>query len=79
MVDSQVISKEDVTAGIHCMHPRYLAQQFEASRQNLGLETVDLMYIHNAYEAQAATLKSTPAFMDRLKVSTCSVNTLGLV
>lgn len=25
MVDSNVISKEDVAAGIHCMHPRYLS------------------------------------------------------
>jgi aryl-alcohol dehydrogenase-like predicted oxidoreductase len=68
LIDSSTISKEDVVAGIHCMHPKYLEQQFEASRQNLGLETIDLMYIHNAYEAQAATLKSTQLFMDKLKV-----------
>ena len=33
------------------MHPKYLEQQFELSRKNLGLETIDLMYLHNAYEA----------------------------
>lgn len=67
MMEKNLISQEDVAAGIHCMHPNYLEHQFEQSRQNLGIDTIDLMYIHNAYESQAVTLGSTEVFMDKLK------------
>lgn len=40
-----------MAVGIHCMHPKFLAHQLEASKKNLGLETIDLMYLHNAYES----------------------------
>jgi aryl-alcohol dehydrogenase-like predicted oxidoreductase len=33
--------------GWHCMTPRYLADQLDRSRANLGLETIDLYYVHN--------------------------------
>jgi aryl-alcohol dehydrogenase-like predicted oxidoreductase len=33
--------------GWHCMTPRYLADQLERSRANLGLETIDVYYVHN--------------------------------
>lgn len=42
-----VIRAEDVAAGCHVMSPAYLADQIETSRRNLGLETIDLYYIHN--------------------------------
>ena len=32
---------------MHCMAPSYLADQLERSRRNLGLETIDLYYVHN--------------------------------
>jgi aryl-alcohol dehydrogenase-like predicted oxidoreductase len=31
----------------HCMTPRYLAHQIEQSRRNLGLDTIDVYYVHN--------------------------------
>ena len=34
------------------MSPRYLADQIGRSRTNLGLETLDLLYLHNPAEAQ---------------------------
>ncbi|MDQ3753983.1 MAG: aldo/keto reductase [Acidobacteriota bacterium] len=37
----------DIAAGSHCMTPRYLAHQIEQSRRNLGLDTIDVYYIHN--------------------------------
>ncbi len=37
----------DVVAGTHCMTPRYLADQIERSRTNLGLESIDIYYVHN--------------------------------
>jgi aryl-alcohol dehydrogenase-like predicted oxidoreductase len=36
-----------VVAGCHCMTPRYLRDQLDRSRANLGLETIDVYYVHN--------------------------------
>ena len=37
----------DVVGGVHCMTPSYLLNQLESSLRNLGLERVDIYYIHN--------------------------------
>lgn len=42
-----VIKIEDIVAGAHCMTPAYLKHQVDRSRENLGLETIDLYYVHN--------------------------------
>ncbi|MDP6084979.1 MAG: aldo/keto reductase [Nitrospinota bacterium] len=42
-----VIEKEDIVAGCHCMTPAYLQHQLDASRANLGLERLDVYYVHN--------------------------------
>jgi aryl-alcohol dehydrogenase-like predicted oxidoreductase len=47
LVGSGLIEPKDVAAGCHAIAPRYLADQIEVSRRNLGLETLDLYYIHN--------------------------------
>ena len=44
---SGIIRPDDVVASCHCMTPAYLADQLERSRRNLGLETVDVYYVHN--------------------------------
>jgi len=33
--------------GMHCMSPRFLSDQIDRSRSNLGLETLDVYYVHN--------------------------------
>jgi len=33
--------------GSHCITPRYLLDQLDRSRANLGLETLDVYYVHN--------------------------------
>ncbi len=38
---------DEFAAGCHCMAPRYLADQLERSRRNLGLATIDVYYVHN--------------------------------
>jgi aryl-alcohol dehydrogenase-like predicted oxidoreductase len=50
------IAKPDEVVGMHCMAPRYLADQIERSRRNLGLETIDLYYLHNP-ESQLETVE----------------------
>jgi aryl-alcohol dehydrogenase-like predicted oxidoreductase len=37
----------DVVSGVHCLSPKFLKDQVSRSRQNLGLETIDLYYLHN--------------------------------
>jgi aryl-alcohol dehydrogenase-like predicted oxidoreductase len=41
------LSKGDIVAGMHSMEPDFLADQIERSRANLGLETLDVFYLHN--------------------------------
>ncbi len=38
---------EDIVGGSHCMTPAYLQNQLEQSLQNLGIDCVDVYYIHN--------------------------------
>jgi aryl-alcohol dehydrogenase-like predicted oxidoreductase len=42
-----IVEPDEVVAGAHCMAPRYLANQIDRSRANLGVDTIDLYYIHN--------------------------------
>jgi aryl-alcohol dehydrogenase-like predicted oxidoreductase len=41
------IIKPGEIVGSHCIAPRYLRDQLERSRANLGLETIDVYYVHN--------------------------------
>jgi aryl-alcohol dehydrogenase-like predicted oxidoreductase len=42
-----IVSAGDMVEGSHCMTPKYLATMLEMSRQNLGLDTIDIYYVHN--------------------------------
>lgn len=42
----------EIVDGSHAMSPSFLADQLARSRKNLGLESIDLMYLHNAADAQ---------------------------
>ena len=42
-----IFRPEDIAAGCHCMTPRYLADQLDRSLANLGVECVDVFYLHN--------------------------------
>jgi aryl-alcohol dehydrogenase-like predicted oxidoreductase len=46
-LDTGIIRPGDVVGGAHCMTPRYLADQIERSRANLGIATLDVYYLHN--------------------------------
>jgi aryl-alcohol dehydrogenase-like predicted oxidoreductase len=60
-----IVRPGDVVGGAHCMTPRYLADQIDRSRQNLGLETIDVYYLHNP-ESQLAEV-DRPTFVGRLR------------
>lgn len=42
-----IITSDDIVGGVHCMSPPYLRHQISQSLQNLGLETIDIYYLHN--------------------------------
>ena len=50
------IKSEDIVGGVHCMHPNFLKDQLKRSLENLQVETLDLLYLHNAAESQMPAL-----------------------
>lgn len=52
---------DDVIQGMHSMAPHFLADQIERSRANLGVDTIDVFYLHNPETQLGAR---TPAEFD---------------
>ncbi|KAF0240547.1 MAG: hypothetical protein FD167_4149 [bacterium] len=46
-IDTGIITSLDIVADCHCMTPRYIENQLDKSLQNLGLEAIDIYYLHN--------------------------------
>ncbi len=46
-ISKGIFTVEDIAAGCHCMAPRYLEDQIERSRRNLGISCIDVFYLHN--------------------------------
>jgi aryl-alcohol dehydrogenase-like predicted oxidoreductase len=67
LLDPGIIRMEEVVAGCHVISPKYLENQIETSRRNLGLETLDIYYIHNP-ETQLSQV-SREEFFRRLKAA----------
>ncbi|MDR3677938.1 MAG: aldo/keto reductase [Acidobacteriota bacterium] len=55
LIDTGLLRPDDVAAGCHAMSPKYLENQIDVSRRNLGLETLDIYYLHNP-ETQSSTV-----------------------
>jgi aryl-alcohol dehydrogenase-like predicted oxidoreductase len=64
-VEPGLIDPNQLVAGMHCMGAAFLANQIDRSRRNLGLETIDLFYLHNP-ETQLGEI-SRDAFRDRVR------------
>lgn len=60
-----IASFEDIVGGGHCMTPSYLQSQIDQSLRNMGIECVDVYYIHNP-ESQLPHV-SEQEFYARLK------------
>lgn len=67
LLSTGLIKPGDVAAGCHAMSPAYLRSQIEASSRNLGMETIDLYYIHNP-ETQLSEV-SRADFYERLRAA----------
>ncbi|MCB2154744.1 aldo/keto reductase [bacterium] len=52
---SGLCPQDEIAGGCQCIAPAYIEDQIERSRRNLGLETIDIYYLHNV-EMQFAEL-----------------------
>ncbi len=50
-IQPEVITADDISSGYNVMNPNYLAKCIEKSLMNMHLSTIDLVYIHNAFES----------------------------
>ncbi|MBV9086671.1 MAG: aldo/keto reductase, partial [Acidobacteriaceae bacterium] len=66
-IEKGVLDPAEVAGGMHCMAARYLEDQIERSRRNLGLETIDVFYLHNP-ETQLSAV-DRPTFRKRLQAA----------
>ena len=59
------LDPDDVVGGSHSMEPRFLAHQIERSRSNLGVDAIDVLYLHNP-ETQLA-FRTRVEFEERIR------------
>jgi aryl-alcohol dehydrogenase-like predicted oxidoreductase len=64
-LDRGVFQPEEIAAGCHCMAPKYLADQMNRSLGNFGVESIDVLYLHNP-ETQLTEV-SAPEFRKRIR------------
>jgi aryl-alcohol dehydrogenase-like predicted oxidoreductase len=62
-----IMTPDEVVAGGHCLTPRYLADQIDRSRRNLGVAALDLYYLHNP--EQQLDVLGRPQFLDVLRAA----------
>ena len=62
-----IASFAEIAGGAHCMTPSYLQNQLGQSLENLGLECVDVYYVHNP-ESQLSAV-SAEEFWKRLRAA----------
>ena len=46
-IDTEILREQEIVAGGHSLAPRFIRYCVAKSRQNLGLRSIDLYYIHN--------------------------------
>jgi len=60
-----IFKPNDIVQGSHCMTPRFLENQLGRSLVNLGVDSIDVYYLHNP-ETQLAEV-SRPDFLERIR------------
>jgi aryl-alcohol dehydrogenase-like predicted oxidoreductase len=50
-IQTEVITADDISSGYNVMNPNYLAKCIDKSLMNMHVSTIDLVYIHNAFES----------------------------
>lgn len=52
-IDPGLIQAGDISSGYNILNPNYIARCIDKSLMNMRLKTIDLVYIHNAFESWA--------------------------
>lgn len=60
-----ILGAKDIVGGGHCMTPRFLKNQLGRSLRNMGVDCVDIFYLHNP-ETQLGEL-AKPDFLERIR------------
>ncbi len=50
-ISTGIIDKHDISSGYNVLNPNYIAKCIDKSLINMHLSTIDLVYIHNAFES----------------------------
>jgi aryl-alcohol dehydrogenase-like predicted oxidoreductase len=50
-IQTEVMTADDISSGHNVMNPSYLAKCIDKSLMNMHLSTIDLVYVHNAFES----------------------------
>jgi aryl-alcohol dehydrogenase-like predicted oxidoreductase len=66
-VDTGIVDPDDLVRGSHCIAPDFVEDSLDRSLSNLGLETIDLYYVHNPETALEAFDRET--VYDRLEAT----------
>lgn len=65
--EPEILTPDDVVAGGHSIAPSFIRYSIERSRKNLGIDAIDLYYLHNPEQQLAAV---TPASLrERLRAA----------
>jgi aryl-alcohol dehydrogenase-like predicted oxidoreductase len=64
-IQTEVMSADDISSGYNVMNPNYLGKCIDKSLMNMHLSTIDLVYIHNAFESWHEDV-SRQQFMENL-------------
>ena len=64
-IQQGIFNAKDLAAGSHCMTPKFLKDQLGRSLKNLGVECVDIYYLHNP-ETQLSEIPR-PEFLQRVR------------
>jgi aryl-alcohol dehydrogenase-like predicted oxidoreductase len=66
-LDTEILRPEDLVAGGHALTPAFLIDQLHRSMRNLGVQGIDVFYVHNPEQQLTAV---TPAELkDRLRLA----------
>ena len=60
-----IFTAKDIAGGCHCLAPRFLENQLARSLKNLGVDTIDVYYLHNP-ETQLGDV-SREQFLERVR------------
>jgi len=50
-LNNNIISRSDLSPSYHIMNPNYISRCIDKSLCNMGINTIDLIYIHNSFES----------------------------